>query len=239
MQTTPRLACCALLFLCLNLQAAEGWVELFNGQDLSGWVQRGGKARYVVQDGMVVGSTVTNTPNSFLCTEKEYGDFVLELEFKVAPVLNSGVQVRSECFDEPKVVKAGGKEIKIPAGRVHGYQVEIDMDPANQRWWAGGIYDEGRRGWLYPGALGGERKEFTDQGAKLSKPGEWNTFRVEARGNSIKTWLNGTLRASIEDSMTPKGFIALQVHGIGKDPARQDLKVQWRNVRLKSLKSEN
>ena len=124
---------------------AAGWADLFNGKDLNGWVSRGGKARYHVEDKQIVGTSVPNTGNSFLCTKKEYANFILELEFKVDPALNSGVQVRSHCFDEPKTVKLNNKEIKIPAGRVHGYQVEIDP----LAWaWTGGIYDEGRRGWL-------------------------------------------------------------------------------------------
>lgn len=234
--TSPlRLCLFALLAGSPLIAAEDGWISLFNGKDLTGWVQRGGKAKYGVQNGIIVGSTVLNTGNSFLCTEKDYGDFVLELDFKVDPMLNSGVQVRSQCFDEPKTVTAGTKEIKIPAARVHGYQMEIDMDPVKKRWWTGGLYDEGRRGWLYPGELGGDNKAFTEQGAKASRPGDWNHFRVEAKGNSIKTWLNGELRAEITDSMTPKGFIALQVHGVGKDKSKENIKVEFRNIRLKSI----
>jgi Domain of Unknown Function (DUF1080) len=225
-----------LLAIALSLPAsAAEWVDLFNGKDLKGWVQRGGKAVYKVEGGAIVGSTVVDTPNSFLCTEKEYGDFILEVEFKVDPQLNSGVQVRSECFETNKTIQAGGKEIKIPAGRVHGYQVEIDMDPAKKRWWVGGIYDEGRRAWLFPGILGGDKEAFTAQGAKIVKQGDWNKFRVEAKGNSIKTWLNGESRAEIKDDMTLKGLIALQVHGIGKDKTKENIKVSWRNVRLQPL----
>jgi hypothetical protein len=216
--------------------AEPGWVDLFNGKDLTGWVQRGGKAKYTVEDGMIVGSSVLNTDNSFLCTEKTYADFILELDFKIDPVLNSGIQVRSECFDTAKTLQAEGKEIKIPAGRVHGYQVEIDMSSENKRWWTAGLYDESRRGWLYPGSLGGDKKEFTDAGSKLSKQGEWNHIKIEARGDSIRTWLNGEARAAIRDSMTPKGSIALQVHGVKNDPQMANLKVQFRNLRLKELK---
>jgi hypothetical protein len=123
---------------------------LFDGKSFDGWTQHGGKAQYTLEDGMVVGTSVPNTPNSFLCTDKEYGDFELELEFKVHPDLNSGVQIRSQVFAEPKEVtlpdgKGGEKTYKFAADRVHGYQVEIDP---KARAWSGGIYDEGRRGWL-------------------------------------------------------------------------------------------
>jgi hypothetical protein len=236
----PEVLCSALsLFLLAHeggADAAEpGWVDIFNGKDLTGWVQRGGKAKYAVEDGMIVGSSVLGTDNSFLCTRKEYSDFILELDFKVDPRLNSGVQVRSECVETAKVLQADDKEIKVPAGRVHGYQVEIDMEPANKRWWTAGLYDESRRGWLYPGLLGGDKKTFTETGAKLSKQGEWNHLKVEADGVSIRTWLNGEPRAAIHDSMTLKGFIGLQVHGVGKDKDKENLKVQFRNIQLKEL----
>jgi Domain of Unknown Function (DUF1080) len=204
--------------------ADGGWVSLFNGKDLGGWVQRGGKARYRVEDGQIVGSSVPNTSNSFLCTKKDYGDFILELEFKVDPGLNSGVQVRSQCFDEPRTVELGGKKYRIPAGRVHGYQVEIDP---SGRAWTGGIYDEGRRGWL-------NDLKKNEPARKAFKPNEWNKFRIECRGDSIKTWLNGVRAADLKDSVTPSGFIALQVHGVGKK--QKPLEVCFRNLRLKELK---
>ena len=228
------LACCATA-----LAAEDGWIELFNGKDLSGWVQRGGKASYVVANGVIVGSTVLGTENSFICTEKDYGDFILELDFQGDPKLNSGVQFRSQCFPQPTTIQSGGKEIKVAAGRVHGYQCEIDMDPVKKRWWTAGIYDEARRGWLYPGdgEQGKVGKEFTAQGAKVSKPGEWNHLRIEAVGSSIKTWLNGEPRATLTDSMSPSGLIGLQVHGIGKDVSKDGIKVSFKNVRLKPVGS--
>lgn len=219
----------ALLTVCLAaggsnhiLCAAENWQDLFDGKTLNGWVQRGGKASYKVEDGSIVGRTVTGTPNSFLCTEKTYGDFILELEFKVDPSLNSGVQIRSECFDTAKTLEWSDKTIKVPAGRVHGYQVEIDP---SARAYSGGIYDEGRRAVFLSDLKNNEpaRKAF--------RQGEWNKFRVEAKGESIKTFINGVPAADLKDSMTLRGFIALQVHS-NKQADRQ---VQWRNIRLQDL----
>ncbi len=199
----------------------EAWSPLFNGQNLDGWVQRGGQAIYRVEDGQIVGRTVPSTPNFFLCTTRSYRDFVLELEFKPMTGLNSGIQIRSECFDTPRTNQLGGKEYRIPAGRVHGYQIEIDP---SERAWTGGIYDEGRRGWLV------DLKE-NEPARKAFKPNDWNHFRIECRGDSIKTWLNGVLAAELTDGVTPEGFIALQVHGVGNrtDP----LEVRWRNLRIK------
>ena len=118
-----------LLFAAMSLAAGCATnksvhsVSLFDGKTLDGWTQKGGKAKYRVEDGQIVGATVPNTPNSFLCTTRDFANFVLELDFKVDDGLNSGVQVRSHCFGEPTTVDSNGKAIKVPAGRVHGYQV--------------------------------------------------------------------------------------------------------------------
>lgn len=220
---------------------AQQPMDLFNGKDLSGWVLRGGKATYAVAGNEIVGTSVLNTDNSFLCTEKVYGDFILEYDFKVDPKLNSGVQIRSECFDQPTEVEWNGKKIKIPAGRVHGYQIEIDPDVPRKRMWSAGIYDEARRGWLFPDPdeKSPRSKAFSEQGLKIFKPNDWNHVRVEAKGDSIRTWLNGTACAEIKDSMTPRGFIALQVHGIGKDTTKDGTQVRWRNLKLTELPGGN
>ena len=198
-------------------------VSLFNGRNLDGWVQRGGKAQYRVEGGEIVGETVPQTPNSFLCTTRAYTNFVLELEFKPMTGLNSGVQVRSECFDQARSVELGGKTFRIPAGRVHGYQVEID--PA-ARAWTGGVYDEGRRGWL-------NDLKNNEPARKAFRANTWNTLRIECRGPAIKTWLNGVPAADLQDDVTPAGFIALQVHGVGDK--QEKLEVRWRNLNLREL----
>lgn len=202
--------------------AAEELQPIFNGRNLEGWVQRGGKAEYAVEDGVIVGSTVLKTPNSFLCTQKDYGDFILELEVLADAGLNSGIQIRSHCFDQPTPFFWDGKTNTIAAGRVHGYQVEVDQQPARR--WSGGIYDEGRRGWLFP--LG-----TNSPAGQAYKFGEWNHYRIVCIGPSIRTWVNGVPAADLWDAMTLKGFIGLQVHS-----AKQaGLKVRFRNVRLQDL----
>ncbi|HEX5222735.1 MAG TPA: DUF1080 domain-containing protein [Verrucomicrobiae bacterium] len=235
MKTLSFWAACALPLVC----AAQQPVDLFNGKDLSGWVQRGGKATYTIEGNDIVGTSVLNTDNTFLCTGKTYGDFILEYDFKVDPKLNSGVQIRSEYFDTAKEIEWNGKKIKIPAQRVHGYQIEIDPDVPRKRMWSGGIYDEARRGWLFPsdGEQGPQAKTFSEQGLKIFKPNNWNHVRVEAKGDSIKTWLNGTRCADIKDSMTPRGFIALQVHGIGNDKSKEGMQVRWRNLKVTEVAS--
>ena len=224
---------------CGAALAADGARDLFNGNSLDGWIQRGGKAKYTIEDGCIVGTSTLNTDNSFLCTSRDYGDFILEYEFKVDPKLNSGVQIRSQCFDAAREIEWQGKTIKVPAGRVHGYQIEIDPEPAKDRWWSAGIYEEAVRGWLYPGLLGGDAKAFTEQGRKLFKQSDWNKVRVEARGDSIKTTLNGTPCAAIKDTRVAAGFIGLQVHGIGNDKTKDGTQVRWRKLRIQESLSSH
>jgi hypothetical protein len=203
----------ALLLAACCTAADDGgkFVPLFDGKSLEGWHQLGGKAEYRVEDGMIVGSSVPNTPNSFLCTEKTYGNFILELEFKVDAGLNSGVQIRSNSLPD------------YHSGQVHGYQVEIDP---SARAWSAGIYDEGRRGWLF------DLKE-NEPARKAFQPEAWNKFRIEAIGDSIKTWINGVPAADLVDSMTQTGFVGLQVHGV--DDRTEPLRVRWRNIRIRDL----
>ena len=202
----------AILFLGCTLAlpaASQNWKPLFNGKNLKGWQQLNGKAAYKVKDGAIVGYSKMGTPNSFLCTRQAYGDFILEFEFKVDEGLNSGVQFRSESLKS------------YNNGRVHGYQFEIDP---SARAWSGGVYDEARRGWLYP---------LTKNPAARSafKSNQWNKARIEACGNVIRTWINGIPCANVWDDKTLSGFIALQVHQIGN---KQDegKTIAWRNLRI-------
>lgn len=187
------------------------WQNLFNGKDLKGWKQLNGKAKYEVVNGEIVGTTVANTPNSFLTTEKNYSDFIFEVELLVDNSMNSGIQFRSES------------KADYMNGRVHGYQAEVDP---SDRAYSGGLYDEARRGWLYP-------MDVNPKGKTAFKKGEWNKYRIECIGNSIRTWVNGVPTASLIDDLTPSGFIALQVHAIGKndEPGK---KIRWRNIRIQT-----
>jgi hypothetical protein len=200
-----------LLLNGCNSATDDGWTDLFNGKDLTGWKQLNGEAIYEAIDGEIVGTTVANTPNSFLCTEEEFGDFVLELEMFMVDDFNSGMQFRSQSLPD------------YNNGRVHGYQCEVDP---SDRGWSAGIYDEARRGWLYPVDLNPDAKS-------AFKSGEWNHYRIECIGPSIKTWLNGIPVSHLIDDMTPKGFIALQVHSI-RDETMANRQIKWRNIRIKT-----
>ena len=202
---------------------AKPWIQLFDGKTLNGWEQKGGKAAYRAENGELVGVSAPNTGNSFLCTKREFSNFILELEFKTEKELNSGVQLRSHAFDQATEFEWQGKKIKVPAGRVHGLQAEIDP---SARAWTGGIYDEGARGWL--------NDLKSNEPARLAYKAEgWNKFHIECRGDSIKTWLNGVPAADLKDSRVMSGFIALQVHSVGKKEI--PLEVHFRNLRLQEL----
>jgi hypothetical protein len=196
--------------------AAEGeWKDLFDGKTLKGWTQRNGTATYTVENGTIKGVTKSGSPNSFLCTDELYGDFELKFEVKVHNNLNSGVQIRSQT--------KGG-----PTGRVNGPQVEIEASGGNGAE-AGYVYGEACGGWMTPKDKLKPHKHFKD--------GEWNAYRVVAKGPSIKVWINGEMISDLVDEEKfkshPKGFIGLQVHGIGKRDEKWD--VQWRNLKLRTL----
>lgn len=204
--------------------AEQKWSSLFDGTTLSGWKQLQGEAKYEVRDGAIVGVVTEGVPaNSFLVTEELFGDFVFECEFKADAGINSGIQFRSAPANE--TVK-----------RVHGYQFEIDPNP---RALTGGLYEEGRRGWFRPEKNNGEpQKAWAAKHASKFKAGEWNTARIEARGNRVKTYLNGELLAdfvdSDEDVRIKRGFFGLQVHQT-KNKELFGKEVRFRNLRVMKL----
>lgn len=213
----------SVLVFCLigNSSHAQKWEKLFNGKDLKGFKQLNGKAKYTVENGELVGTTVMNEPNSFLATEKLYGDFIMEVDLKVNDKMNSGIQFRSEIKDAND--KCNVTDKKTPE-RVHGYQIEIDP---SDRGWSGGLYDEARRGWLYS-------MENNPAAKKAFKNNEWNHYRIECIGNNIRTWVNGIACAHLIDDMTLTGFIAFQVHAIGKDSTRAGEEIRWKNIRIQT-----
>ena len=185
------------------------WTPLLAGDDRQGWTVKGGTATYEIKDGTVTGRTVHDSPNTFLTSDRDYGDFIMEFEYKVDSSMNSGVQIRSNSYPE------------YMNGRVHGYQIEIDL---SERAWSGGIYDEARRGWLYPMTDNpGARKAF--------KQNDWNHYRIEAIGDTLKTWINDVPAAFLVDDWTASGFIGLQVHSIGEDD-EAGTEIKWRNLRI-------
>ena len=198
---------------------------LFDGKSLKGWKQCNGQASYKVENKTITGATAEGSPNSFLCSEKEYGNFLLELEVNVDPELNSGVQIRSHQYKAATEVRTfNGKEVLTrtqPAGRVHGYQVEIASEKSGA---SGGVYDEAGRGWL-------DNISSKEPSRTAFKDNQWNKYRVRAEGDHIQVWINGVPCADLYDTQDASGFIALQVHAY-KGPRRQ---VRFRNIQLAEL----
>ena len=189
----------------------DEWVALAEDDDLSGWTKLNGTATYTASGSVVEGTAVRGTPNTFLATKATYGDFALRMEVRVDGGINSGIQIRSASTES------------YMDGRVHGYQVEID--PAD-RAWSGGIYDEARRGWLYPLSVNEECRHAFHRD-------DWNAYYIEAIGPSIRTWVNDIPCAALYDDMALEGFIALQVHSINEE-ALEGKKVWWRNIMVQT-----
>ncbi len=209
-----------LFFAFVSFAQQKGWVPLFNGENLDGWIKKNGQATYVVEDGMIIGTTAKDSPNSFLCTQQDYGNFELEFDVKLLDnELNSGVQIRSTTKDPEGDEKFG---------RVNGPQVEIEAS-GEKGGEAGYIYGEASGGWMTP-----EEKLIAHE---TFRDGAWNTYRIVANGARIQTWINGEQISDLVDEEKfeshPKGFIGLQVHGVGQ---RGPFQVAWKNIKIKALK---
>jgi len=208
--------CLVVLPVCVQSQSKK-WEHLFDGRTLNGWSVKAGSANYQVIDKSIVGTTTTGSPNTFLVSEKEYENYILEVDFLLEDTaLNSGIQFSSHY--DPSANNGRGK--------VYGYQYELDP---SFRSWTAGIYDEGRRDWLYPLTLNpAARRAFGYN--------QFNRARIECFGNTVKTYLNGVLASVLIDTLREKGFIALQVHSIS-DPKHAGKHIYWRNIRIKSLEA--
>ncbi|MFS4445482.1 DUF1080 domain-containing protein [Maribacter sp. 2307UL18-2] len=215
MKKTKTLFFFSYLLTIATLSAQDNWEVLFNGKDVKNFQQLNGDAKYDIKNNELIGTSKMGTPNSFMATKKEYGDFILEFDVWVENGLNSGVQFRS--LSKPEYMD----------GRVHGYQCEIET---SSRKWAGGVYDEARNGWLYP-------LSRNPKGQEAFVSGQWNHYRIEAIGSQIRTWVNDIQCANLVDNTTSKGFIAFQVHSI-HDESLEGKTVRWKNIKIKTTDLE-
>lgn len=216
MKKMKKLLFAAVLLSTATLSAQDNWEVLFNGKDVKNFEQLNGDAKYEIKNNELIGTSKMGTPNSFMATKNDYGDFILEFDVLVENGLNSGVQFRS--LSTPDYMD----------GRVHGYQCEIET---SNRKWAGGVYDEARNGWLYP-------LSRNPKGQEAFVPGQWNHYRIEAIGPNIRTWVNNVQCANLVDDTTAKGFIAFQVHSI-HDESLEGKTVRWKNIRIKTTDLQN
>lgn len=203
----------ALLLPIAGYSTSGKKVDIFNGKNFKGWEKLNGSATYEVKDGVIIGTSATNTPNTFMATKQQFTNFILEYDMKMDEGLNSGVQIRSHSIDS------------YNNGRVHGTQVECED---TKRGWAGGIYDEARMGWRYP-------LEYNPAAKTAFKKGEWNHFKVVAFEHHIMTWVNGVPAANLVEENVETGFIALQVHGIGNNKELDGKDIRWRNIQLTEI----
>ncbi|MCH7228797.1 DUF1080 domain-containing protein [Verrucomicrobiaceae bacterium E54] len=202
--------------------ADDGWVDLFNGKDTSGW-----KNPYEWGEAKVVDGEIHLTANKkfFLVTEKDYADFEFEGEIKLPEgKANSGFMFR--CHVGPN--------------KVFGYQAEVD---GSDRCWSGGLYDEGRRKWLWPGRDGttniSDKAKTKEQGmAHFATPeirnalkrNDWNRYRIVCKGPHIRIYVNDVLITDAWDSADASGPIGIQHHG------EKGQTYKFRNLRIKELK---
>lgn len=189
----------------------KGFVPLFNGTNLNGWTSHGGKSKFEVKDGCIVGICVPDSPSTYLCTERsDYGDFIFTAEMKFEVELNSGIMFRAGLTGADNNTVAGP---------------QVEMEPfAQDRDWSGGIYGQSCGGWYYPLWL----KEHA-AARQAQKQDDWNRLTIEAKGDLVRTWLNGVPIACWKNGTYLKGFFGLQVHKAAKG------RVLWRNLNVKEL----
>ena len=204
---------------------SKGFKSLFNGKDLDGWTPKGGYSKFEAKDGIIVGTCVPGSDSTYLCTDKKnYTDFVFTCEMKWLVEGNTGVMFRSKTKQETKKDKKDEtKERKVTT--VFGPQAEMEGPGGTRaRCWSGGIYGQSCGGWYYPLWLKAHkeaRKSLNDKG--------WNRLTIMAKGNVVKTWINGTPAAHWVNDTYLKGLFGLQIH------SGTDTIVHWRNIKIKPL----
>ncbi|WDE95532.1 DUF1080 domain-containing protein [Lentisphaera profundi] len=221
----------ALFSLAVSCVSSSEQQSLYNDPEFKDTLNVYNDGQYELKDGVV---ELTSKKNFFFATKKRYTDFILEYEVKMPDVeeySNSGVIFRGQ-------VKEGKSKSII------GYQAEVDP---SERAWSGGLYDQGRRGWLYPlHAKRSDRDEdfkeskepvWSEAKKKVYKHLEWNKYRVECRGPEIKIFLNGSLMTHVIDTKSSEGHIAIQHHGSKKfaKTGKTDNIIKFRNITIQEL----
>ena len=195
---------------------SSGFVSLYNGKNLDGWTPKGGHCEFEAKGDTIVGTTVPGSPSTYLSTNKaDYQDFVFTAELKWIEDGNSGVMFRANS--RPGEGKDEGREI------VFGPQAEMEAF-SKERYWSGGIFGQSAGGWIYPMWL-----EEHEAARNAMKRDGWNRITISARGETIKTWLNGIPAAHWKTTEYKQGFFSLQVHS-GKSG-----QVLFRNVAVKEF----
>jgi len=223
----PVLLIAAAMTGCVCDKCGFTWENWFADGKLDNFQVVSGVASYKVENGVLVGTTVEGSPNTFLATKTACKDFELQFEVNVDDQLNSGVQVRSHIAKEGEIPEGSKSGKPLPAGRVFGPQAEIAINGT-----AGDFYDEARRGTWWS-ILTKTEAVRTDATKAAFKKGEWNHYRIVVKGDHYQSWINGVLCADFSQPHDPEGIIGFQVHGIKKGTG--PFSVRWRNVKFRAL----
>ncbi len=190
----------------------EAWIDLFNGEDLAGWHNPYPRGEARVVEGII---ELVADRKFFLATDKVFGDFELEAEIKLPPgKANSGILFRAQKRED---------------GSMFGYQAECD---GSDRKWSGGLYDEGRRGWIHPQKPlenPYNAEHWTAERREAMRRDDWNRFRIRCRGDHIEIWVNGVKTTDLRDATDSKGHIAIQHHG------EKGQVYRFRNIRIREI----
>jgi hypothetical protein len=210
-----------LLFLSLsiircNAQQTEDWTSLFNGKNLDGWSVIGGAGKVAIEDNTIVLNRSSNTEeHTFICTDKVYKDFIMEVDAMGGDgSLFYGILFRAQPAPDTAHV------------RLYGYQVKPDSRKRN---WIGGIFDDFGTAWNWMYTPEGDSRA---QNAR--KPvGQWDHYRIEAIGDTIKVWLNDVPISNISNSKYDKGKIAIKIHFMKGDQPEKEKNTAWvKNIKI-------
>lgn len=181
-----KLLAIVLLIFCGSFLKAQS-ISLFNGENLDGW-EVFGTEKWYVEDGLLICESGPDAGYGYLGTEKEYKNFILDLDFKQEADGNSGVFIRSN----------------VEGTTVSGWQVEV-APPGK---FTGGVYESYGRQWL--------KKPMPEKDDALNF-GDWNHMTIKVDGKQITSWLNGTEMVSFKDRIIGKGegSVLLQIHDGG------------------------
>jgi Domain of Unknown Function (DUF1080) len=202
-----KLSCVSLFlitaFACVAADPEPAFVPLFNGKDLTNFQTKGSTEFWRVEDGVLVGENNAAKSGNYLWTEKKYRDFVIEFDVRWKGATERGVDT--------------GIEMRKPS-----IQLQLGISGSLKVDMSGSFY-VGKSG--YPDAARAREPK------KLMKPeGEWNTFRIQAKGDTFTCWINGEKATEYTDAKFPGAApLGLQIHpGV-------EMKCEYRKIRIAPL----
>ncbi len=209
---------CSLLNLApVDKKDKTPWRYIFNGKDFTDWKLVGSTGVAEIKDSAFYCHMKANTKeHTFVSTKEKYGDFILELDVNTDPGYNTGILLR--CIDRP--VDCDTCKVSL-----YGYQVKVDPSPT--RCWTGGIFDDFGASWRWLYDLGKD-----ERAQKAYTIGEWNHFRIEAIGPSIKVWVNDIPVTNLINQKYSSGYIALKIHSLNNLPQEEKKIGRFKNIRI-------